>query len=185
MSGLERLAAPILTPLIQGTPTLLEPEQQHALARWMTKMSMVFQYAHPEPRPAFTEADRLDFYKSGTIPRGMIVWLASYWGKRTFSHSSHDLKFLPAEEAGHEGARRYNGYVATFTIGYLVFRCVRVPITEVPDAGVNISHHTSDFIVVIHPPTPLVHIVKKWPPARVLNDEGLEQFTVHLIEGFE
>ena len=184
LSVLEELARPILSPMIRGQPTFLYDTHQETVAKWITKMALIFQFAQGEPRTAFSQEDRLAFYDSGAIPDGLILVLASYWGKKTLWYRTHDLKFALPDEVEDPVAPRYDGYAATFAIGHLVFRCFRVP-TEVPDAGVQIGYETSQFVIDLWPPNPLIRFVRKWPPLRLLEDDGLNAFSLWGVDAIE
>ncbi|HST36457.1 MAG TPA: hypothetical protein VLK25_07500, partial [Allosphingosinicella sp.] len=77
MSQLEQEARPFLTPLINGTPIVLDAKQLEVVARWITLKSIVAEHAARNnfltPRD-----DRVAFKERGTIPAYFRIYCANH-----------------------------------------------------------------------------------------------------------
>jgi hypothetical protein len=127
MSATERMARILLTPAIQGQAVFLDQFQQRAVAVWAAKMAMVFDYAHAEPRRAFTSQERYVLSQTGTPPPGFVVWLAAYQGRMLTWCRSHDLVLRREDEPESVDPSDFNGHSSTFVVGHLVFRVWKLP----------------------------------------------------------
>ena len=182
MSLLEERTRPLLTPMIKGEGILLGPEVQHLVSAWVAKTAMVLEYAHKEPRRGFTNAERHSLRKLGSLPQGALVWLAYYRGQKTVWFRQHDLRLDEAVPG--KQPKRLRGYVATLMIGHLVFRFWKLPWEDAVEA-IHLGDRSQEAIVTIWPQHQQLGVVRHWPPRRGLNDEGLANFAVHLIDDIE
>jgi hypothetical protein len=77
MNRLEHSARPFLTPLINGTPVVLDFEQMLVVARWMTMKCIVAE--HSSRDDALTpEPDRSALRENGTIPDYFHIYVISH-----------------------------------------------------------------------------------------------------------
>ena len=177
MATLERLIIPLLGPAIKGKAAFYEPIHQRAIATWAAKMAMVFDYAHQEPRRAFTDEERRTLADTGQPPKGFVVWLAAYKGRSIVWYRSHDLSLRREDEPESPGTPDMNGHSSTFVVGQLVFRVWKLPDIN---AGLTIGWEAQKFIRMIWPQNDLVRFTVRWPPLLALDDEGLRAFSEYL-----
>lgn len=177
MATLERLIKPLIEPAIRGSRVFYEPVHQEAIAVWAAKMAMVFDYAHEEPRHAFTQGERKTLAKTGRPPFGFVVWLAAYKGDSIVWYRSHDLSLRRPDEPESPGTPHVNGHSSTFVVGRLVFRVWKIPDLQ---GGLEIGWNVQSFIQMIWPQGDLVRFVVRWPPDLALDDDGLRSFSEYL-----
>jgi len=72
MEKWERMARPILIPLILGKPSLLGAAEQKIVASWIALKMMVLEHSHP-PDVVLTWDDRRDFCERDIIPDGLKI----------------------------------------------------------------------------------------------------------------
>jgi hypothetical protein len=74
MSGIETATQGVLTPLIQGTPSILTPVMQEQLASWITLKALVID--HEKRGDGVTSIEtRHSFMRRGVIPSAMRIWI--------------------------------------------------------------------------------------------------------------
>lgn len=79
MNRIEAEARPFLTPLIEGTPIVLDHTQMASVARWIALKTMVIEHATPGTAVT-TSALRSAFRLRGEIPPYFNIYLGSHAG---------------------------------------------------------------------------------------------------------
>ena len=76
----EDATRPHLTPLIDGTATIVRPEQTRLIAKWLVKKAMVAEFVQAKTI-TITQAQRTHLYRTGEIPDWFNIWIGPYRGK--------------------------------------------------------------------------------------------------------
>lgn len=179
MSSLETAVAPILTPMIQGLPTLVTTDQQLIIARWATKVAMNWEFFRRRDPRYFTHAERLALARQSTIPARTMFFLAHYReeavvGSGTVEHpaglvNEYDLVL---EHTVEEQVVQFNAYVMTFAVGRLAVQLFSYrwpqPLTF------HVRGKWDEAVNQIAPGT-LMNL--NWPTDAYMNDEVMQQFS--------
>lgn len=173
MSDLEKVAKPILTPLIQGKAATLSSDDQAVIGRWAALTAVMACFIKPEYLPP---ADYLHvFYEEKGPPPVTVVWIARHQMEVTSeTYVRRAIRFdwdaspslLPPRPVSPEDA---NGYMVTLSACYLALKAVwfRPPSLD-PTLRINVQLDPyPPGLGVIWPPRrdPL-----DWPPGPSLDD---------------
>jgi hypothetical protein len=163
MSSVEGEVRPLIEPMIEGYNASLTTEQQITVATWATMKTAVFEYVWTDD-PALTAADREVIMTQNRPPASAQVRLAAI-----------ESKGYPLRAFGRIYEVRGSGDKAiclTMTIG-----CLVVQVFGGPGAGTrgwqSAGRTGTDFIGIFPPQMRTV----QWPPANVLDDASLQNFT--------
>jgi hypothetical protein len=173
-TDIEAPARPILTPMIQGRPSSLTPEEQQRVATWAVKTHMMAQYRHIPLRPVVEEQLRWLFEKRTPPPKSR-VWITGYvghlmhgaWG-RTFN-----FQMSPGKVTEIAPADIVDAEMMTLCIGHLVLQSFKWA-GAVEQFSLNFAGDINRFFTPIWPRS---SIVLTWPPTWTLdNEESLANF---------
>ena len=116
MSQLEESVIPILTPMIQGTVTILTFEQQVAITIWMIKCGLIFDTIQNGEGVFYNKADRIHFRQHLLPLEFTDVWVGYYSGPslRAFTRFGTIART--------ESMPPYNLYIITMAFGRLVLQ---------------------------------------------------------------
>jgi hypothetical protein len=115
ISVIDDAARRAITPLIQGTPTLVTQAMQRAIAAWFAKISMVGDSLHPA-KSVVLQADRTWMMNRNLPPANWEVWIGTYGGTvwrelGIWQHSGNLM--LPLMRDG----QRLSGYTMATSLG--------------------------------------------------------------------
>jgi hypothetical protein len=112
MSDLETQVREFVSPMATATTvTALDLRRQELIARWATKMAMVFERGSLIDRRRYYRAYDLARLKDGLLPDGISVWVA--WLRRGMGCRIHWFPLLDDRHA-------FSGHVATVAVGQFV-----------------------------------------------------------------
>ncbi|MHB8491777.1 MAG: hypothetical protein ACYDA6_06150 [Solirubrobacteraceae bacterium] len=176
MSDLETLAAPILTPMIEGERQGLDLERQLLLGRWTTKTATMWdQMVDPRDRAFSLEACRW-LKDQPTPPPNTTVRLARYAGTTAeFIDMKHESLFIEAPpDPEILDATNADGYRLPIVIGQLVTEVTvsrrSEPLLQPRDAAMRSI--AEDMFLTIWPSVRTI----VWPPRFALSDSTLASF---------
>jgi hypothetical protein len=169
MNALETAVEPILTPLINGTATVLTPEAQIQITQWVMKTAMVFELTSREP-PFFTfeERDALRRGLTSANASRTIIWLCRYAGPHmSLSHGTR-LKFGPTEGILFD----LPALATTISLGQFLCQMLTVRLPAGFTQGLRIPTATEweTRTVRIWPPSGDA----SWPPPEDVDEPGYE-----------
>lgn len=161
MNDLDDEVRLIIRPMIAGEQVTLSTDDQHVIARWATKISLVCEFTHRAER-VMRPQDFHDFYDRREPTELTGVWLAAYAQAAPLVHLlTRPVRIQPP------GARLDHGkaHLVTFRIGHAVFQVV-VPWIPMPfPRGAD----NERFVIQVWPErVEPVH----WPPEFILRDEA-------------
>jgi hypothetical protein len=126
MSRLDDAVKPYLVPLLDDERPRLAHKAQMTLARWAILKVVAGEYMQkPISRIIPTERYRIMFETADTlkVPPGIEVWMARYVGARLGSIEREQVTIEGDVTLAFGSVRReMGGYLATFTIGYVMFQ---------------------------------------------------------------
>lgn len=124
LSSIQRRAKPHLLPLINGEPTTLGHDAQHAVAAWATMATMTAEFLLPDPMDrVVTQAERAAFMASRMPSPDWRIWIGRYRRVRWLGqwvHASipvYDAAQVAEVEA--TGRPQCNMQTSTFVVGEL------------------------------------------------------------------
>ena len=172
MSDLEKLAKPILLPLIHGIPTTLSIKDQIIIATWFVKTAMTYDL-HSEsqaPRPRyFEDTEHREFKSNLSFHPSYRVFIGKYTGDAMFTiqedHSgvsvAHRSDLKPLGDT-------VRVYALTLLVKHLVLQifCAKIP----NDLTFYIRDYRRFYIELVQP-----HAVR-WPPSQYFDDLLLDKF---------
>jgi hypothetical protein len=102
---LENQVKTFMTQMVyRDAKTLLDPERQAHLTRWIIKTAMVYEFTSAAAeRKYFSDAERLAFKERFEIPQNVWIWIARYDGVRPMRSLQHRARSLPTYR--HESTR--------------------------------------------------------------------------------
>lgn len=181
MSDLEQAAAPHLTPMIQGAAQRLNDGAQTLVATWMALRTTVLDQVHggagvpPEHHRALYEHRQRGTRRP---PTSTWAWLGKYEnpGLHPPLYQGSPLHHLRPD--GTLAGQDPIGYVATFTIGYLVCELIGGK-DAVEDWSVPDSPQTRKMLCRVWPP----FRTREWPPEITLEPRHVKQVADMFREG--
>ena len=188
LAGLEKDVGRLLAPAMRGDPIKLSSDQQRLIAFWATKTSLLIEVAYHQWRadgvmPASHLRWLYEHRADRQPPPGTVVWLASLnpWLGDDFVPTWCSSGTLRSRDPGGDPDRTNDSYVATFSVGCLVFQVIGQDFRES-------DHHTPTglpFVIVIPPRKltpyllqiwPKLYPVASWPPNYLVLAEGWPEF---------
>lgn len=156
MSQLEDRAMPVLTPLIEGRPTRLEPHNLELISFWALKTSLMLDRCSDASRQNIPVQEFSDLYKSQSVLPSAHIWIGKCDAARGswFQARTLDLD---------TGDRTTRGYGATLWVGHLVFQVISIPLSGNVKLGLK-----PDVVAVIAPIWPRSFKLD-WPATRDLS----------------
>jgi hypothetical protein len=120
MSNLEVAAQGVLSPLVEGEPSVLDEDAQKTAATWAVKTAMMFQHNRPQSW-AVPLADHHWLFEHREPPTSTKVWLGCYatLGWAAFARQA-SLRLTP--ESATRDVHDLNAYATTFAVGHLVMQ---------------------------------------------------------------
>ena len=176
LSDLEnKHAKPALLPLIDGEPTALSLERQAAIAAWLTKIAMVYEFTGGPMRQFFSQQDREHFIRSMSPPPTTWVWLASVgpgYGTALSQHALYPrntpqrqlLRIPPPQVQILSGVMGHLAFQLLTRRGFEFLRTVRMRRITDPWLTKTLLIYPSKRVVV-------------WPPSHALEDNALKPFS--------
>jgi hypothetical protein len=174
MSRLEMAAAPILIPLIKGDALYLGPHEQKVLASWITKTSMMFEFADHK-RISSSQGHRRFLMQSGEPPVGWKIWIANYrgeeWRSKAFrSSTALTTAGIDVRVVDKKKQPAMNTQSITFGVGKLLAQVIS---TTVPSVIFDVDPKFEPYTPQIWP----FKSALNWPPVHVLNDADAKILT--------
>jgi hypothetical protein len=121
MSQLERDVKPLLTPLIRGRPTRLQPHHVELISYWVLKTSLMLDRCSEASRQNIPASEFTDLYARKSVLPWNYAWLGrcdiargSWFQARTLDMDTKDAVT--------------RGYGATLWIGHAVFQIISIKI---------------------------------------------------------
>jgi len=167
MSKLEEKTMPILTPLIRGEASALEPAAQRTLATWITKTLMVVEFSGEDV--ATPPIERLYLKDVGEPPSNWKIWIAHYRGEDwTTGYLRHSATLAVARSGIYPPPPpkpfMKNTQSNIFGIGELFVQTISSTLIGVDlDVPAEAAHFTRKI-------WPLANDTVLWPPSHILND---------------
>lgn len=166
MAGLERELEPLLAPAMRGEAIHLSAQQQMLVAFWAVKTGLTVEVAARQARGAgIMPISHLrwihDHRASHEMPPGTVVWLASLnpWLGSEFVPTWYSSGALHSGDPRGHANRRNDSYVATFSIGCLIFQVIGQDFRE-SDHG---TPNGLPFVTVIPPRKLAPYLLQIWP----------------------
>ena len=176
MAKLEAAAKPILIPLMDGENKQLTTEQQHLIVAWLIKIVILYELLS-ERIAYFQASERHGLMKSLSIPDGILVFLARYYGPTPISTTETPVPLIIRSENKPEDSVSAQGYSVTIVIKQLalqVFVLNKPKELLTSRVNVKIGRGWNDFTVQLWP----IIGDASWPPRYTLtNDHQLDRFT--------
>jgi hypothetical protein len=168
MHQLEGLARPVISPLVQtpmfGRRRGLMPTEQEIIALWAVKTALMCEFLHTPSRSAPQEHFRA-IYRSKKPPITTTVWVGAYDGRKELDYNHRRLRI----ETTDPSMPYTQGYLTAFLIGRLALYVMG---SEEP-ATMHLSNHAQRAVIEVWPRQ---HLLPRWPPQVILDDEGIEGF---------
>ncbi len=166
LAGLENAANPLLEPAMRGDPIKLSTDQQALVAFWAAKTSLLIEVAFRQFRTdSVVPASHLRWlYEHRTDrapPPGTVVWLASLnpWLGDDFVPTWCSSGTLRSGDPRSHPNRTNDSYVATFSVGCLIFQVIGQDFRE-PD---HLTPTGLPFVTVIPPRKLASYLLPIWP----------------------
>ena len=173
MNRLDTEAQKVIGPLLPLRSQIIQPDDQHTLATWTTKIAVVLDYAEPKATGAVDPSVHKTLYEECRPPDEAHIWIAA------------DHQALPAVSDCTIGTHRdsVSGdkihdklYISTFRIDHAIFQ-IFLPD---PDSGwLPVREGFDDFVLQLWPSTsqPV-----SWPPRKIFqSDRGIRALAVSFI----
>jgi hypothetical protein len=168
MAHLEATARPLLSPMINGLPQAMTPEEQHLISRWAVKTATMLLYATQPPTGVSSQHRSCLF--EGKIPPNTGIWLAKYSAEPPAYNSWIRTREIEMRLQSLPDAI-YAGQSVTLTLGFYVQHVLLTP--------PKWFERTFTFIA----PAPLKqqvlpvpqHQTVQWPPLTAVGTEDLER----------
>jgi hypothetical protein len=152
-------AKPILTPLIINEERILSESDLHIVAQWMVMTVMTFEF-DDRPTVAVPAFQRIQLYRSQSIPEGWKVWIGRYSGQEWKERPRHVAGKMSKDGT----ATSYNTQATTIVLGSLILYAFST--TESDDIEPRPDNLPN-----------AVGLIQIWPP----RDEALEWSQVAII----
>jgi hypothetical protein len=172
MSDLQRVAKPILVPMITGKskkPVVLTLERQKILAAWSAMSVICAEYFHPN-RATVSVTDRRWSYNTKTATNDFRIWIGDYSRKEWIPHWGHfSLRISEHEGLAQgwtvhpDGTPRSNTQTTTFVVGRLFIHVYSCPFPEILHADKIVSAVDSKLVQI----WPSRHSFLIWPSGAV------------------
>ena len=174
MHKLEDAIKPILTgPMQSGAAVTMSAPQQASVATWAYKTAMVFEFAGHTPSAFYTPEERRALMESGVAPaRNVFVNLAAYTGG-VFCTAHHHMVGYDLED--HPTTSQITARCTTISIGKFAVQVVGMRLPEdVHQLQMPVRGDRWHLRTIGIWPNP--HATIDWPPAEILDHEGLVKF---------
>lgn len=133
MSQLQERAKPILIPLINGQPTVLDLKKQAIISAWVSMAMIVADLVDPD-KSAVSTADHKYFYEKQMAPLNWAIWIGDYERDLWKGHMVHNVMALSdAEhipEVDEDGVARQNTNASTFVVKRLFIHVISSQISS-------------------------------------------------------
>lgn len=113
----EDATKPHLTPLIDGTATIVRPEQTRLIAKWLVKKAMVAEFSAVKTT-AISQAQRTHLYRTGEIPDWFNIWIGPFRSKIPPRYMHAILQGAPKGRPDHPPVRHTQ--MTVWTLGKLI-----------------------------------------------------------------
>ena len=165
MNDIEQGAQPVLTPMIMGQRTTLDPQAQGVVATWIGLKAVVARYGHQPVDPL--DRDWLDhFYGNHCPPETWYEWITGYVGKSPFFYEGRDIT-LAFRDDPTSPATTPHGVLMTLVVGYLAVKVLGIRRGTPSEPGAThlfrIWPITNDNFL-------------SWPPEFHVDDPSLDTF---------
>ena len=173
MSDLERLAKPVLVPLMHGTPSTLDIREQLIIAVWFIKTAMTYDL-HSEqfaPRPRYFEINEHRALMSSLAFNPIYqFYLGAYGGPQPglIQEDHFGVSVAEADSLKPLG-EPVRAYSLTLMIKHLVLQVFCAKNVD-PNLPMHMRPFTG-FSIQITSGSPV-----NWPPQRVFGDNSIEEF---------
>lgn len=166
MSQLEKLAKPVISPLMEGRNCLLTPFQQRQLATWVCKTAMTAEYVSPKPS-RIPSGDR-SYLKSKLLPpNNWLIWAARHdvreWSSMTMYQSRGSVKTFLLTDM-HVAPSYIQS--TTFGVGAVLFLAIS---TDVPLVASRFKQALGENWKGLTRIWPQPGRILTWPPRSTLN----------------
>lgn len=170
MQAMDEGVSPLIGPMINGHPTILSVEDKHALATWVTKMSLVFESLYGDR--VVPDSVYRAFHASREPIGAESIHLARYEGPE---HIFHARRVIRVPDATTGDVVRVEAVLMTIIIGQLITQ------TTLPAEHrelITVSHAGSDRVAIWPPSADNV----TWPPEDITTFGHLPAFTSPLTK---
>lgn len=172
MSGLESQAKKFMAQMVyRGEKTLLDPDRQALLTRWVIKTAMVYEFTSAATEwKYFSDDERLAFKERFELPQNIWIWVARYDGIR------------PMHAVQHRAPKSSDGppriYSLTLSANFLAVQVFAFRESE-GDLGQIARATKAERLVQLFPESPAWIT---WPPAVTIDDEALDVLDTRFVK---
>jgi hypothetical protein len=172
MSGLESQVKTFMTQMMyRGEKTLLDPERQAHLTRWIINTAMVYEFTSTAAeRKYFSDAERLAFKERFEIPQNVWICIARYDGVRpmhSLQHRAPKSPDLPPRI-----------YLLTLSANFLVVQVFAFRESE-GNLGEVARATKPERLLHLFPASPAW---MSWPPPTTIDDEALDVLDTRFVK---
>jgi hypothetical protein len=174
LEQIESAAKPILLPLIDGSQSTLNPDEQMIIALWFFTRAVMFDLHGEKKRPCYFEPyEHRALMESKSVDMRYGFYLARYGGtKPSIVQEDHlGISFTDADDPRKQSPYPIiRAYTYTFVVKHLALQifCVKRPIDH------PMAYYMPDFT------TAYVQLFSdrtiSWPPPHFFDDVGIEHF---------
>ena len=169
ISQLDLWVKPLLAPISEDTPVLLDTEQQQILAVWIMKMALILDSAttRDPPKSFYRKEDYLGFKEALRVPCFTRIWIGRL--------SSADREMVESRFARPYEAERLKGTVMTLMNEHLIAQVVslRLPHVITIPGEIKVSPKRGEWDKCLTTIWPHQHTLVTWPPAESFGRAGL------------
>jgi len=173
MAKLEDAAKPVMSPLINGSRTILSPDNQVVIAKWLIKTAAMCDILAKHP---YFQAEERQAIVSGMRPANTWMFLACYRGPHIGELAARGRVYHADPNPSLDDQQKLldpQGYALTILIKHLALQIVSVRSSERLPTGSRITMPARWADASIHIP---VNRDVIWPPPLVFDKDGFEEF---------
>jgi hypothetical protein len=127
MSTLQRLAKPILEPMLLGNIGICSPEEKKIISSWATMLTMVYEFAD-ERTISISMEDRRQFKENQKPPKNFFIWLGKFSGQTQNAGIWHrGFAIIKDCDAGNFTSKKCNMQTTVFAVGCCIFQITSIP----------------------------------------------------------
>lgn len=176
MSNLESQVRPLIGAMMHDVTLRLDRTQQHLVAAWCMKTTMVFERTNPRREYFYTQSERELLRSNLSIPDGTLIWLGR-------QHQS-DFTYCQGRKLWtrpHAGKVLSAGFVTTLAAARLVLQAITVRLAAADHPPIRVQLHetrpgpwsNSRGLIRAWPSAASI----RWPPAWSFGEPDIELFS--------
>jgi len=159
---------PLLSPMINGLPQRMTPDEQRLISRWAVKTAIMLLYATQSP--AGVSSQHRAYLAEGKLPPNTGIWLTRYRAEPPAYNSWIRTRAIEMRLPGQPDAI-HAGQSVTLSLGYYVQQVVLIPLQWFGRTFAFTAPMPFEQQVL---PVPQQQTVQ-WPPPAAVSTEDLER----------